>query len=166
MAEEKKRVDPLQEQVKAYLDKRAAEDQQFAEKYANPKKTLSECVKYLYGEAYKRAAGGKCCYIPPEEVYGLAVHYYDEEDIKIHSLPRGARATTAPKPAEKPAPVLTEDERKRAKAEALAEIKAQAKAEAKQKEKARKEAEKARQREKKEAYRRQLEADGDLFAAL
>ena len=48
---EKKHVDPLQEQVQAYLDKRAAEDPQFAEKYANPKKSVEECVKYLYGEA-------------------------------------------------------------------------------------------------------------------
>ena len=42
----KKLPDPLQEQVQAYLDKRAAEDPQFAEKYANPKKDATLTVSF------------------------------------------------------------------------------------------------------------------------
>ena len=62
--------------IKAYLDKRAEEDSLFAPKYANEKKNIDECCSYIMGEARKR---GNAVAISDEEVYGMAVHYYDEE---------------------------------------------------------------------------------------
>ena len=67
--------------IKAYLDKRAEEDSLFAPKYANEKKSIDECCSYIMGEARKR---GNAVAISDEEVYGMAVHYYDEDDIKIN----------------------------------------------------------------------------------
>ena len=64
--------------IKAYLDKRAEEDSLFAPKYANEKKSIDECCSYIMGEARKR---GNAIAISDEEVYGMAVHYYDEDDI-------------------------------------------------------------------------------------
>lgn len=72
--------------IKAYLDKRAEEDSLFAPKYANEKKNIDECCSYIMGEARKR---GNAVAISDEEVYGMAVHYYDEDDIKINRAPAG-----------------------------------------------------------------------------
>lgn len=94
--------------VKAYLDKRAKEDPLFAPKYANPKKNIDECCSYIAGEAKKR---GNAVYMNDAEVYGLAVHYYDEENIKINKLPAGQKASVS-SPA-KPV-VLTEEDKKAA----------------------------------------------------
>ena len=68
--------------IKEYLDNRAKQDPQFAESYAKDNKNLKECFSYIMGEARKRATGNSCC-MTSDEVFGLAVHYYDEDDIKI-----------------------------------------------------------------------------------
>ena len=78
--------------IKAYLDKRAEEDSLFAPKYANEKKSIDECCSYIMGEARKR---GNAVAISDEEVYGMAVHYYDEDDIKINRLPAGEKASVS-----------------------------------------------------------------------
>lgn len=68
--------------IKEYLDNRAKQDPQFAKSYAKDNKNLKECFSYIMGEARKRATGNSCC-MTSDEVFGLAVHYYDEDDIKI-----------------------------------------------------------------------------------
>lgn len=92
--------------IKAYLDKRAEEDSLFAPKYANEKKSIDECCSYIMGEAWKR---GNAVAISDEEVYGMAVHYYDEDDIKINRLPAGEKTSvsSSAKPVE-----LTEEDKK------------------------------------------------------
>lgn len=75
--------------IKAYLDDRAANDPLFAQSYANEKKNIQECCKFIMGEACaiaKKMDGGKGAGMTDDEVYGLAVHYYDEADIKIKSI--------------------------------------------------------------------------------
>lgn len=47
------------------------------------------------GEARKR---GNAIAISDEEVYGMAVHYYDEDDIKINRLPAGEKASVSSPP--------------------------------------------------------------------
>lgn len=75
---------PFDEALKAALDKRAESDKLFAVSYAKPNKSLDECCKYIYQEVEKankkkmRAAGFK-----DEEIIGLAIHYYDEDDIVV-----------------------------------------------------------------------------------
>lgn len=68
--------------IKEYLDARAKEDVKFAEKYSNEKKSIEECCRFILGEMKKKAAGGMYG-ATDAEVFGLAVHYYDEEDIKV-----------------------------------------------------------------------------------
>lgn len=72
----------LQDAVKAYLDKRAAEDELFAKNYAKPNKNIADCCKFIKSEARKQATGGVAA-ITDAEVFGWAVHYYDEDDIKV-----------------------------------------------------------------------------------
>ena len=68
--------------IKAHLDKMAQQDFAFAERYKDEKKSLDECVKYIMGEAKKQAKNG-CAAIEDAVVYGWAVHYYQEENIKV-----------------------------------------------------------------------------------
>ena len=63
-----------------YLKQRAEEDTLFAPKFANPNKSIDECCRYILGEARKR---GTAVAMSDSEVFGMAVHYYDEENIKI-----------------------------------------------------------------------------------
>ena len=64
--------------IKAYLDKRAAEDELFAATYAKKNKNLDECCNFILQEVRKSG----CMGFADEEIYGMAVHYYDEDDIK------------------------------------------------------------------------------------
>lgn len=101
--------------IKAYLDKRAEEDSLFAPKYANEKKSIDECCSYIMGEARKR---GNAVAISDEEVYGMAVHYYDEDDIKINGcLPEKTSVSSSAKPVE-----LTEEDKKAARDKAIARL--------------------------------------------
>lgn len=68
----------FKEAIKAYLDKRAAEDELFAVTYKKENKNLDECCNYVMKCAKDGGAGG----YSDEEVFGWAVHYYDEDDLK------------------------------------------------------------------------------------
>ena len=94
------------EQLKKYLDNRAATDELFAVAYAKENKNLDECMQYILTEMRKR---GSAVFATDEEVYGLAVHYYDEDELEIDRNVR-ARVQTAPKPVE-----LTEEEKQEAR---------------------------------------------------
>lgn len=68
----------FKETIKAYLDKRASEDELFAVTYQKENKNLDECCNYVV----QCAKEGKCDGYDPSEVFGWAVHYYDEDDVK------------------------------------------------------------------------------------
>lgn len=88
----------FQDTIKAYLDKRASEDSLFAVTYAKENKNIKDCCSYITGRAKKVQSGG-CAVISHKEVFGWAVHYYDEDDIKIEktSNTRSEVKTSAPK---------------------------------------------------------------------
>lgn len=67
--------------IKEYLDKRANDDELFAAKYIGSKKTVKECCAYIMQRARKEASNGSAV-IADEVVYGWAVHFYQEDDIK------------------------------------------------------------------------------------
>lgn len=128
----------VKDAIKAYLDKKASEDALFAAAYAKPNKSIDECFKYILGEVQKE---GNAVYKSDMEVFGMAVHYYDEDNIKINNLPKGCRVTSS-------APVeLTDKEKEQAKAEAIAAYQKQCVEDwkAKEKEAKRKRMEKARE---------------------
>ncbi len=68
----------FKETIKEYLDKRAAEDELFAVTYQKENKNLDECCNYVM----KCAQNGGFNGYSDKEVFGWAVHYYDEDDIK------------------------------------------------------------------------------------
>ena len=110
----------IKDAIKSYLDERARTDELFARSYAKKNKSIDECFAYIMGEALKNsiaiASGAKGCAMDNDVVYGMAVHYYDEDDIKVNKLPSNVRAstTTPAKPVK-----LTEEDEKKAREEAI-----------------------------------------------
>ena len=72
--------------IQKYLQQRSDEDALFAQRFANPKKSIDECCRYILGEARKR---GNAVVMADTEVLGLAIHCYDEENIKVEKVPVG-----------------------------------------------------------------------------
>lgn len=72
-------TDHFQAVIKAYLDKRAEQDELFKATYAKQGKSIDECCRYIIQEVRKANRIGWS----NAEVFGLAVHYYDEDDIKV-----------------------------------------------------------------------------------
>lgn len=72
-----KGLDEFQRTIKTYLDKRASEDELFAKSYAKEKKSIKECCNYIISEVKK---SGRCGFAD-DEIFGMAVHYYDEDDL-------------------------------------------------------------------------------------
>lgn len=64
--------------IQQYLDKRAAEDSLFAETLKKENKSIDECVNYILNTVEKSGSNG----FADEEIFGMAVHYYDEDDLK------------------------------------------------------------------------------------
>ena len=88
--------------IQKYLENRAKEDSLFAETYKKANKSIKECCKYIYSKARKLAAGGKAVGIDDATVYGWAVHYYDEDDIKVDKIQERVEvATPDPVPSAK-----------------------------------------------------------------
>lgn len=72
----------FQDTIKAYLDKRAQEDPLFVVTYAKENKNIKDCCSYINSQAKKQAVNG-CAAISDDVVFSWAVHYYDEDDIRV-----------------------------------------------------------------------------------
>ena len=142
--------------IKEYLDQRAAEDPQFAVTYAKPNKNIDECCNYIMQQAKKV---GNAVMIKNEVVYGWAVHYYDEDDIKNVKPVPSSSVRTSKSAKSVPNVELTPEEKEAARIQAIEELKQQEKAKL---EAAAKKAEEARKkklqekREKEEVYQPSL----------
>ncbi len=73
----------FEDKIKIYLDARAASDSLFAASYAKEGKSLEECCRYICGEVMDMGQGRDCVVMDDDDVYNLAVHYYDEDNIKV-----------------------------------------------------------------------------------
>ena len=74
-----KATEHFRQTIKAYLDERAQNDELFAVSYAKENKNMDDCVTFILNQV-KRS---KCMGLTDEEVYSLAVHFFDEDDIEI-----------------------------------------------------------------------------------
>ena len=103
-----KQTDHFKAAIKSYLDKRAESDELFAVSYAKENKNLDECCNFILNEVQKSGCNG----FADEEVFGMAVHYYDEDDIK------NVKAVNC-RVVVNHTIELTEDEKAQAKADAI-----------------------------------------------
>jgi hypothetical protein len=74
-----KATDIFKRTIHTYLVQRAASDELFAEKYVNPNKSIDDCVTYILNTVQKSGCNG----FADDEIYSMATHYYDEENINI-----------------------------------------------------------------------------------
>jgi len=65
--------------IKAYLDKRAKEDGLFALSYFKTNKNIDDCITYILNWVKQSGCNG----FTDDEIYGQAVHYYDEDNIEV-----------------------------------------------------------------------------------
>lgn len=65
--------------IETYLNERAETDELFAPVYANPKKNIDDCITYILKTVEQSGCNG----FTDDEIYSLALHYYDEENIEI-----------------------------------------------------------------------------------
>ena len=65
--------------IKAYLDQRAETDVLFSFQYSKPEKNIDDCVTYILNEVKKSGCNG----FADDEIYSMAVHYYDEDNIEV-----------------------------------------------------------------------------------
>lgn len=64
--------------IKAYLDKRAETDVLFSFQYSKPEKNIDDCITYILNTVQKSGCNG----FADDEIFGMAVHYYDEDNIE------------------------------------------------------------------------------------
>ena len=101
----------FKEIIKRHLDKMAEQDFAFAERYKNNKKSLDQCIKYIMSEA-KKQAKNNCAAIEDAVVFGWAVHYYQEDDVKVDEVKAKVVAPKQEKPTEiKPIKALVKDKK-------------------------------------------------------
>ena len=109
--------------IQKYLENRAKEDSPSAETYKKANKSIKECCKYIYSKARKLAAGGNAVGIDDATVYGWAVHYYDEDEIKVDKVQEQVEVVSSvPEPTkiEQPKPLAKpQQKRKREKNNSL-----------------------------------------------
>lgn len=110
--------------IQTYLDNRAKKDSLFAETYKKANKSIKECCNYIYSQARKLAKGSNSVGIDDATVYGWAVHYYDEDNIKVDEVKERVEVlspVTAPASSEKPVQQVIKPVKKKTKQEAYDE---------------------------------------------
>ena len=65
--------------IQAYLQQRASEDRLFAESYRKEGKNIDDCITYILNEVQRSGCNG----FSDGEIYSMAVHYYDEDDVEV-----------------------------------------------------------------------------------
>jgi hypothetical protein len=104
-----KTTDHFKSAIKKYLDERAQKDELFAATYTKENKNIDDCISYILQTVQKSGCNG----FTDEEVYSMAVHYWDEDDIKPGELPKGCSVVV------NHTVELTDEEKEEARKEAI-----------------------------------------------
>lgn len=65
--------------IQKHLDEMASKDPLFAAILAKPAKNIDDCITYILSTVHKSGING----FTDEEIFGMASHYYDEDDLKV-----------------------------------------------------------------------------------
>jgi len=75
----KETTDPFKEAITSFLQELATKDELFAKTFSKPYKNVNDCATYILNEVKKSGRMG----FADEEIFNLAIHYYDEETVEI-----------------------------------------------------------------------------------
>lgn len=84
----------MEEIIKKYLEERAKTDESVAKNLLKVNKSIKECCEYITEEARKLAKNG-CAAVEDSVVFGWAVHYYDEDSIKMKKDTKPCKVSTS-----------------------------------------------------------------------
>lgn len=65
--------------IKAHLEKMAVADKLFAETFKKENKNIDDCINYILNQVKQSGCTG----FADEEIFQMAMHYYDEDDIVV-----------------------------------------------------------------------------------
>ena len=100
--------------IAEYLNLRAATDPLFAPNLAKPHKNIEDCITYILKQVQQSACNG----FEDDEIYSMAVHYYDEDNLEVGS-PVACHVVV------NHTIVLTEEEKAEARKQAIQQYQAQ-----------------------------------------
>ena len=100
--------------IAEYLNLRAATDPLFAPNLAKPRKNIEDCITYILKQVQQSACNG----FEDDEIYSMALHYYDEDDLEVGS-PVACHVVV------NHTIVLTEEEKAEARKQAIQQYQAQ-----------------------------------------
>ena len=93
--------------IQQHLEQRAAADTLFAVTFAKEGKNIDDCVTYILNTVQKSGING----FADDEIFGMAVHYYDEDNIEVGKPATNSRVVVnhheekeKPQPAAAPVP--------------------------------------------------------------
>lgn len=95
--------------IREYLEGMAENDALFAVKFANPTKSMDDCVIYIINQVQKSGCNG----FTDDEIFGMAVHYWEENEIEV------GKPLTNCKVVVNHAVELTEEEKEKARQDAM-----------------------------------------------
>lgn len=108
---ENKGTQAFNDTIREYLEDMAENDALFAVKFANPTKSMEDCVTYIINQVQKSGCNG----FTDAEVYGMAIHYYEENEIEVGN-PINCKVVV------NHTVELTEEEKEEARQEAIAKL--------------------------------------------
>jgi hypothetical protein len=97
--------------IEKYLTDLAGKNPQFATMFAKENKNINDCITYILNTVQKSGSNG----FTQNEVYGMAIHYYDEDVIEV-GKPIDCQVVVNQKVE------LTEEEKAEAKEKAIREL--------------------------------------------
>ena len=74
-----KTTEHFQNTIESFLRDRAETDKHFDVSFSNPDKSIEQCITYILNWVKQSGCNGFC----DEEIYSMAVHYYDEQNIEV-----------------------------------------------------------------------------------
>lgn len=89
--------------IKSYLEDRARTDALFTAVYAKKHKNITECTDYILETVHQSG----CQVFSDEEIFSMAVHYYDEDSIKVAKVNRNVEIKHTKKESRTIRPVQT-----------------------------------------------------------
>jgi len=74
-----KGTDQFKATIESYLKGMASKDPEFDKKFKSEGKSIDDCVTYILNTVQKSGCNG----FTDDEIFGMALHYYDEEKVEI-----------------------------------------------------------------------------------
>lgn len=108
-----KATDNFRQTIKSYLERRGSKDPLFAWIITKPGKNIDDCITYILN----RVESSGCNGFTDDEVYSMAIHYFDEDDVKIGNTFSNMRVVVNHKIE------LTEEEKEKARVDAIEQYK-------------------------------------------